>query len=263
MPDRAGPAARMRSDSVAVGDGRISVLAAGEGTPIVLVASLGRGVSDLVPLATELAGRGFRAILPEPRGVGGSTPRRAVTFWDLADDIAAVARSCGAPAIVAGHAYGGGVARAVAERHPDAVRGVALLAIGARRYPDDLGRKLDLLIAGKAPEAERRAVLLETFFASPVPAQSWLTGWHPDLVAEQRRAVRTVPRAAWSGTGIAPVLDVMGGEDPFRPRESHDEIAVELGGRVATRLLPGLRHGFPDETPAETADLVADWAAGL
>ncbi|MEQ9815052.1 MAG: alpha/beta hydrolase [Azospirillaceae bacterium] len=258
-----GRPAPLEKRTIAAGAGPITCHAVGEGPAVILLASVGRGAGDLFALATALSTLGLRAVLPEPRGVNGSTPTPAQTLHDFADDVAAVARTEGGRVIVAGHAYGASVARAFAQRYPDSVRGVALLAIGAPGYPKRLGALIDGLASAAGSEESRRAALLEAFFVSQDRIAPWLVGWHPALIAMQRRAIARLPGREWTGTGNAPVLDLMGAADPFRPEESRDAIAAELGARVTCHLMRDVRHALPDEKPGETAGILARWARSL
>ncbi len=53
--------------------GTIEVKENGQGPPVVLIPSLGRGASDFDLLSSRLAAAGYHAIAPEPRGIGNST----------------------------------------------------------------------------------------------------------------------------------------------------------------------------------------------
>src|SRR4051794_14183291 len=107
---------------------RVEVLVQGSGPTIVLLPSLGRGAEDFDGIAPRLAEAGFRVVRPEPRSVGQSEgPTEGLTLYDLAADVAAAIEG-GAeggnprPAIVAGHAFGNWVARALAATRPEMVR---------------------------------------------------------------------------------------------------------------------------------------------
>lgn len=109
---------------------RIEVIARGSGPLVVLIPSLGRGAEDFDDLGGRLAAAGYRALAPQPRGLGASRgPLRNITLHDLARDIAAVIEhEAQGPAVVAGHAFGNFVARTTAADFPQPVRGVALMA---------------------------------------------------------------------------------------------------------------------------------------
>src|SRR4051812_33849253 len=103
------------------GEARIEVLAEGEGPAVLLLASLGRGAEDFDEVAPLVAAAGFRVVRREPRGIGASTgPMEGLTLYDLAEDAAAALLAMGsAPAIIAGHAFGNWVARALATARPE------------------------------------------------------------------------------------------------------------------------------------------------
>ena len=109
---------------------RIVVHACGEGPRVVMMPSLGRGASDFFVIAERLAAAGYRALCPEPRGLGGSQGSlHGITLHDFAKDIAMVIEhDGGGPTVVAGHAFGNFVARTMAADYPKLVRAVVLLA---------------------------------------------------------------------------------------------------------------------------------------
>ena len=72
------------------GDAYLEVLIQGEGCPIVLLPSLGRGAADFDAIAARLAEASYRVLRPQPRGIGASRgPWDGVKLEDLAADIAA------------------------------------------------------------------------------------------------------------------------------------------------------------------------------
>jgi pimeloyl-ACP methyl ester carboxylesterase len=90
------------------------------------------GAEDFDEVAALLAAAGFRVLRPEPRGIGPSTgPMEGITLYDLAENVAAAVQAAAAddrPYVVAGHAFGNWVARALSALRPDRVRAVVLLA---------------------------------------------------------------------------------------------------------------------------------------
>jgi hypothetical protein len=108
----------------------LRVYVQGQGQPVLLVPSLGRGCEDFTDLSDRLARAGFQVLCLEPRGWAGSSSAVAeITLADLADDVAAVIRANGAgPTAIVGHDFGGQVARTTATRHPDLVKNMVLLA---------------------------------------------------------------------------------------------------------------------------------------
>src|SRR5690606_3703661 len=80
----------------------IEVYSGGSGETIVMLPSLGRGASDFFEIAEKLMARGYRVLLPEPRGIGRSTGEMEhLTLHDLAGDVADVIEAeGGAPAVI-------------------------------------------------------------------------------------------------------------------------------------------------------------------
>src|SRR5262245_5861917 len=69
---------------------RIEVLAHGSGPLVVMIPSLGRPAGDFDDLSGHLAAAGYRALRPQPRGIGASSgPMSGITLHDYARDVAA------------------------------------------------------------------------------------------------------------------------------------------------------------------------------
>jgi pimeloyl-ACP methyl ester carboxylesterase len=122
---------------VATAEAAIAVRTLGAGIALVLLPGLGRSSRDLDVFAEHLVTAGYRAILPEPRGMDGSTGRLdGITLHDLAHDIAAVIEAlCDGPAVVIGHAFGNRIARCLASDCPDLVSLVVLLSSSGKVQP--------------------------------------------------------------------------------------------------------------------------------
>lgn len=248
---------------------RIGYRVAGDGPLVILIASTGRCAAELRPLAEALNRHGFRVARPEPRGIAPSTgPMTGVTFHDFAADFAAVieaerAAGTGRPAIVAGHAYGTWIARTLASDRPDLIDGVVLLASGARAWPAQLSAAITAINDPATAPEDRLAALRLGFFAEGNDATEWLDGWHPAVVASQRAARAATAQEDWWATGVAPILDLMGGADPFRPAGSERELVDEFGPRVTAAAVEGASHAMPAEKPDEAAAAIAAWWRGL
>lgn len=233
---------------------------------ICLLASTGRGPEDFLHLAEHLVQGGLRVILPWPRGTGRSTGEyQDVTFHDFAADVAAILinEKCQSPVAVAGHAFGCWIARTLATDRPDLIDALIFLAAAADSWPPELSDAINIAMTEDAPVQERLAALRMSFFAKKSDPTPWLDGWHPELAQLQRNARRLTDRARWWSSGLAPILDVVGTEDPFRPPKALDFYQNELGDRVDLRTVEGASHALPDEKPAETAQTVLDWVTML
>ncbi|MBR0784762.1 alpha/beta fold hydrolase [Bradyrhizobium iriomotense] len=250
---------------VDVGSAKIEVTAEGQGPLIVLLPSTGRSSDDFDVLAGGLAKAGFRVLRPQPRGIGGSIgPMTDVSFHDFANDIAGIIKHDGGdPAIIVGHAYGNWIARTVATDYPQLVRGVVLMAAGAKTWPRQLSDAITTINDRNQPTAIRLKALEFAFFAPGNDASSWLEGWHKDVTESQRAAGLNTKRESWWLSGTARILDLQAADDPFRPRDTTDELKNDLGDRVSVVVVPNASHALPAEQPAAVVQAIVAWAQDL
>ena len=253
------------TDVLDLGDVRIERIREGQGRPIVLLPSLGRGQRDFDPIAPLLAASGFRVLRPEPRGIGHSRgPEAGVTLKALAGDIAAVIRAEEAgPAIVLGHAFGNWVARNVAVAHPELVRGVVLAAAAARVQSPEVRAALEVCKDTTRAREDRLAALQFAFFAPRHDPSDWLEGWSAEATQVQRVATSASPREAWWHAGSAPILDLIAAHDPFRPPATRRENADEFGGRVSIHIIDGASHALIPEQPTAVVAAIEAWSRSL
>ena len=248
---------------VQVGEARIDVLIDGDaaGPVIVLLPSSQRDSTDFDNFAQRLAQEGFRVLRPQPRGMGrSSAPPADMTLHTLAADVAqTIEQLGGGPAIVAGHAFGHYVARVTDLDHPKLVRGVVVLAGAARTIPPELPAALDAAADATRPQAERLARLRLGFFAPGNDAYPWLAGWHPQLRDSYRRAAEVPPKSSWWPVSHAPVLDLQAADDPWRPRQTCNELKDVLGDRVTVRVIAEASHALIPEQPAAVVAAIVEW----
>ncbi|MCP4559103.1 MAG: alpha/beta hydrolase [Bosea sp.] len=254
------------------GDVKIAVADQGVGRAIVLLPSLGRGAQDFAEFAGLLVARGFRVVLPQPRGIAPSEgPLANLTMADLAGDVALVIEQLDlAPAVVAGHAFGNFVARMLATIRPELVAGVAMLAGSAGMLPSGESPYDPAVLGALArcadstlDEDSRIAALKTAFFAPESDCRIWLDGWYPDVKAAQRAADQATAVSTYFAAGSAPILEVQADRDTIAaPRFAHI-LKEQLGDRVTTVVIHGAGHALIPERPAETAALLAGWAARL
>ncbi|HCH0556960.1 TPA: alpha/beta hydrolase [Pseudomonas aeruginosa] len=248
------------------GDASIDVVVDGRGPTIVLLPSLGRDSLDYDPIAEGLAAKGYQVLRPQPRGLGASRgPMEGITLAELADDVACTIDQAGkAPAIVVGHAYGNWVARMLAARHPQSVRGVVVAAAAAKTYPKSLSASIIRIADPKTSREDRLRELQATFFAPGNDASVWLDGWHPEVRTSQRNASDATPKALWwSAGGKVPLLDLQAESDPFMPADRRQELREELGPRVSVVTIPGASHALLPEQPQQVVEAIAHWSASL
>ncbi len=247
--------------------GRLEVQVAGDGHPIVLIPSLGRGQEDFDAIAPVLIAAGFRLIRPEPRGIGHSAPLRdGATLHDMATDVAAVMeRFASAPALVAGHAAGNWVARMLGHDHPGRVRGIAMLAaVTGTEVTPEISRAITSSFDLSLPDAERLRHLQRAYFAPGHDASVWLPGWHPDVARAQRAArVATQDRAWLRAAEAKPLLYLAAAEDAIAPPPSEAEVQAALGPLARRAVVERAGHALLPEQPAAVAEALIGFARSL
>jgi pimeloyl-ACP methyl ester carboxylesterase len=268
-----GPAkAEVEREIAFYDDIRIEVIAEGKGPLIVMLPSRGRGAEDFDDVADELVKAGFRVLRPQPRGAALSLgPMQDLTLHDLAHDVAAVIRNAGGggPAIIVGHAFGSWVARMTAIDHPELVRGVVMAAAAAKAYPAGFAGAKELSEAVRKsgdfalPTNERLGYLRRAFFAPNSDASAWLYGWHPAADEVQSAAGRATKQSEWWSGGAAPLLDLQGELDPFKPRAMMNEMREEFGERVSVAVVPNASHALIPEQPAAVTAAILAWIGKL
>jgi pimeloyl-ACP methyl ester carboxylesterase len=252
----------VRYDDVAIDvilDGETGLL----GQSLVLLPSSSRDSEDFDDIAARFAASGFLVLRPQPRGMCGSTgPLEGLTLHDFARDVAAViAQQANGPAFVLGHAFGQWVGRCVAADHPALVRGTILAAAAARRTDPALREALTRCANPELPQADRLAALRLAFFAPGHDPREWLQNWHPEAGRLQRAASAATPIEDWWGAGASPVLDLQAALDPWRPRETVNDIRDDLGAdRVTVQIIQDASHALLPEQPDAVVQAVVTWA---
>jgi len=256
------------------GNVHIEVIAQGTGPIIVILPSLGRGAEDYDVVAGLLVKDGFRALRPQPRGVGASTgPMTGLTLHDLAADIAAVIEhESKGPAIVVGHAYGHFVAQMLATDRPDLVRGVVLAASSSGKVPPGVHEpsvrpEVREAIAKSSdtslPEADRLRYLQFAFFAPGHDPHVWLAGWHAETEKAENEASAATPVDEWFSCGRAPILDLQAEYDAVAQPKFRGVLKAALGDRVTVVVIPDAGHALVPEQPDAAAKAIAAFARTL
>jgi pimeloyl-ACP methyl ester carboxylesterase len=236
-----------------------------------MLPSRGRAAEDFDEVAAGLAKAGFRILRPQPRGAGlSSGPMKGLSLHDFARDTAAVTRhEGGGPAVVVGHAFGNWVARMTAVDYPQLVRGVVIVAAAAKAYPAGFTGAKELSEAVRKsgdpglPDGERLNYLRLAFFAPGNDAGVWLKGWYPEVDEAQFAAGRATKQSEWWSGGTAPLLDLQGALDPFKPRATMNEMREEFGERVTITAIPNASHALIPEQRVAAIDAIAAWVGKL
>jgi pimeloyl-ACP methyl ester carboxylesterase len=231
-----------------------------------MLPSLGRDSEEFDPVAERLASAGFRVLRPQPRGYGQSTgPMTNITLHDYAKDVAAVIRHENAgPAIIAGHAFGHFVAKMTAVDFPELVRAVILIGAAEKHPKPEVQRSVAIATDPTQPEAERLKHLKIVFFAPGNDPTPWLKGFHAKLRAAEVVARDATPQAEYYSAGRAPMLDIQGADDPYKPAASANELVEEFGAkRVSVVRIPHAAHAIIAEQPRTVADAIVKYARSL
>lgn len=244
----------------------IDVIEEGRGPLLVLLPSLGRDSEEFDPVAEQLAAAGFRVLRPQPRGYGHSTgPMTKITLHDYARDVATVIEhENSGPAILAGHAFGHFVAKMTAVDFPKLTHAVILIG-AAQKNPDPaVQRSVAIASDPSQPEAERLKALKHVFFAPGNDPTPWLTGFHASVRDAEVIARDTTPQSEYYSAGTAPLLDIQGAEDPYKPPSASNELVEEFGaGRVTVVRIPHTAHAIIVEQPRAVADAILSWVKTL
>ena len=244
----------------------LEVLAQGRGQTVVLLPSLGRGARDFEPIAATIAAAGFRVLRPQPRGIGASTGPACSDLQDCAADIAAVIETeGGAPAFVAGHAFGNRVARMLATNRPGLVEAVSLIAanVGKAPSPPDVRAAIRASADPSLSRESRLQALRFAFFAPGNDPTPWLEGWHPEVLSAQRTAGDRTARSLDYAGGAAPILYLQPDHDPLAHVEDAEIFRRENGARVKVTVIPNASHAAITEQPAFISAALIEYARGL
>lgn len=251
----------------------------GEGVPVVLL----HGLLDSAAGWDRLCGGTARHCLAvDLAGFGSSDLPTRARLSAYADDVVAAMDRLGLTrAVVVGHSIGGGVAAALADRDPDRVAGLVLLApAGFGRLP--LAEAVSIpglrsLVARSLPLALANPLLLTAAYASVVTSGQLPDGdlvqrliqnsfrATPGAIAGTQAVVaaglskRGMHRRRSRYTGAAHVL--WGGRDRLVPRGHLDGVRHALP-QVRVEIWEGMGHHPQRERGAELAAFI-DVAAAL
>jgi pimeloyl-ACP methyl ester carboxylesterase len=246
----------------------------GNGPPVLLLHGQPGWRHDWDAVATELA-PAHRVIVPDRPGYG-LTGGAALGIVENADAAVALLDDLGVEqATVAGHSWGGGVALAMAQRHPSRVNGLVLVAsIGALAALGPLDSVLAAPIAGEALAwigfhlfgrllLFRRVQSLVTVVQPRLGhvaavADHWRTGpvWR-SFVIEQRAMVTETPAIAARLESVrAPTTVLVGNRDAIIPPAASVELAGSIPGARLERI-PHHGHLLLLEVPERVAAAIA------
>jgi pimeloyl-ACP methyl ester carboxylesterase len=254
-------------------DVTIEYLVEGDGPPVVILPSLGRGASDYDEVAPRIAAAGYRVLRPQPRGVGGSTgplerggPARV---RGRTSRVCSTRRRRGRLPWSA--TPGGRSAGPDARGRPSRPRPrsgfsppprPAWCPPGPRSGP--YGR-LRWAIDGAGDRNSRSSDGSSAYaWRSSLPATTrrpWLEGWYPSAHHAQGHAREHTPIEEYvRGGDVVPVLDL---------QAEHDAVVIPgmfaplLGDRVEVRTVAGAGHALAPEQPGAMAEEIVRFVRRL
>jgi pimeloyl-ACP methyl ester carboxylesterase len=211
---------------------------------------------------------GFRVTRYDRRGYGRSMPHAGpfgidAQVVDLVHVITS-APDAPAPCVVFGHSYGGNVALATAERHPELVAGIAVYETPLSWLPWWPGttaggdaRAWEHDPAGAAERFMRRLIGDARWERLPEATREARRAEGVALVGELGDLGREAP---WSRECItAPVLAMRGEFGPPHHEQGMSAFADWFATRLVT--IPGARHFGPNTHPDEVAAVVVEFAS--
>ncbi len=151
----------------------------------------------------------------------------------------------------------------VATDHPDRVTTVILAAAQASDVPPDVAQAPFIAGDPTRPEPERLDVLRRAFFAPGHDSRPWLAGWHPATLRMQHEAAQAVPLATYRRCGQAPMLEVFGAVDPFKPRTSWEELREDFGTRITSAVIEDASHALFPEQPDRVTEAILPFLVGF
>lgn len=233
----------------------------GAGPPdVVLLHGAGGNRDSLAPLGDALAAHGLAVVAVSMPGRPGSDPEPLDSIADSATWLAAILDEV-APegTVLLGHSMGGGIAIETALGTPATLRGLVLVATGARLrvHPQILGAAEDAVAAGNHL-AEISAAALRP--DGPATARSHVLTSHaltpgPAALADWR-ATDGFDRLHDVGELDLPVLVLAGEVDRLTP-PAYAEFVAEHAPSAELVVLPGAGHWLPVEEAVQVADTVA------
>jgi pimeloyl-ACP methyl ester carboxylesterase len=264
--------------------GRIAYDVTGSGPLVVLSHGIGDRRQAYRFLAPMLAQAGYRVANADLRGHGESsmgwrsvTGTEAISRTDVADDLLALIRHLGGPAVIVGHSISGGAATIAAAQAPDLVSGIVeinpftktqKLSLGGliriRRYRRGLSRLMGTQLFHSLRIWMR--YLDVAYPTKPADYADYMAALaaklrEPGRMAEFMKTGKSTPADAGAQLPnvTVPALVIMGTLDPdfADPRAEGDAIVAAMPSGVGTvAMVEGAGHYPHAQSPDQVAALV-------
>ncbi len=262
-----------------VDGGRIAYDVTGSGPLVVLSHGMGDTRTAFRFLAPRLVAAGYRVAAPDLRGLGESSVGfPAYSRTETANDLLALIRHLGGPAVIVGHSYSGGAATIAAAKAPELVSAIVELDSFSRAQKPSAGGLIRnghhrrgmvlLLSAGMLGSVSLWERYLNHAYPAVKPAD-WsqqLASMRANLGEPARmKVLRAMGRSAPTDAGAllaqvrCPALIVNGSLDPdwADPRAEAEGIAAGMPAGTATvEMIDGAGHYPHVQYPDRVADLI-------
>jgi pimeloyl-ACP methyl ester carboxylesterase len=264
--------------------GQIAYEVTGDGPLVVLSPGIGDRRQAYRFLAPKLAQAGYRVASADLRGHGESsmgwpsvTSKDAITRTDVANDLLALVRHLGGPAVIVGHSISGGAATIAAATGPELVSGIVEINPFTRTQRLDLGGLLRIRRYRRGLTRLLGAQLLRSlglwmryldvaYPTKPADYEAYMAGLRaklsePGRMAEFIKTSKSTPADAQAQLASirCPALVIMGSLDPdfADPRAEGEAIAAAMpAGLGEAAMVDGAGHYPHAQSPDEVAALV-------
>ncbi|MET0736327.1 MAG: alpha/beta fold hydrolase [Microbacterium sp.] len=246
----------------------IDFVVEGSGPPALVLHGAYSTRDEVLPVfGPILADRGLRGVYPDLPGMGESSDSTAATSDEVLDELDALIATelRDESFVVIGHSFGAYLARGVAARHPEQVRGLALLS----PYVDDFEPAPERVVEddGGLDEVDeavrgdflgyfvvRTADTRDRFDRFVRPALGRYDGEVVDRVMNASALTPDPDAAPFAG----PVVILLGRDDGFIGWRAQLRLG-ELHPRATVVLADGAGHALLHERPAFVRAAIDDW----